>query len=91
MYYGRKCEALSYTKIVVQCTSEYIGSTTRLLASRVAEHSGRFSRTNRILTHPSTHFSHSNIREHVQACGNPITIDNSTILDSCSNANDLRI
>ena len=44
---------------------EYIGSTTRLPASRVAEHFGRNLRANRILAHPS----HSNIREHAQTCG----------------------
>ena len=79
--------SLIYKYSCVQCASEYIGSTTRLLASRVAEHSGRSLRTNRILAHPS----HSNIREHAQTCGTPITIDNFTILDSCSNTNDLRI
>ena len=71
----------------VQCASEYIGSATRLFASRVAEHSGRSLRTNRILDHPS----HSNIREHARTCGTPITIDNFTIVTSCSNTNDLRI
>ena len=79
--------SLIYKYSCVQCASEYIGSTTRLLASRVAEHSGRSLRTNRILARPS----HSNIREHAQTCGTPITIDNFTILDSCSNTNDLRI
>ena len=64
-----------------------MGSTTRLLASRVAEHSGRSFRTNKILAHPS----HSNIREHARTCGTPIIIDNFTILDSSSNTNDLRI
>ena len=65
---------------------EYIGSTTRLLASRVADHSRRSLHTNRILAHPS----HSNITENAQTCDTPITIDNFTILDSCSNINDLR-
>ena len=37
------------------------------------------------------HPFHSNIREHAQTCGTPITIDNFTILDSRSNTNDLRI
>ena len=64
--------SLIYKYSCVQCTSEYIGSTTRLLASRLAEHSGRSLRTNRILSHTS----HSNIREHAQTCGTPITIDN---------------
>ena len=88
MYYRRKCEALSYINIVV-CNAHWSISVQQpvYLASRVAEHSGRSLRTNRILAHPS----HSNIREHAQTCGTPITIDNFTILDSCSNTNDLRI
>ena len=58
---------------------------TRLESS--SAYSGRSLRTNRILAHTS----HSNIREHAHTCGTPITIDNFTILESCSNTNDLRI
>ena len=72
--------SLVYKFSCAQCASEYIGSTSRLLASRVAEHSGRSLRTGRVLAHPS----HSNIREHAKSCGAPITLDHFTILDSCS-------
>ena len=65
----------------VQCASEYIDSTTRLLDSSVdelCEHSGITLRTNRILTRPSQ----SNIREHAETCGTPITLKKFIILNS---------
>ena len=79
--------SLVYKFSCAQCASEYIGSTSRLLASRVAEHSGRSLRTGRVLAHPS----HSNIREHAESCGALVTLDHFTILDSCSSSKDLRI
>ena len=42
--------SLIYKFSCVRCTSEYIGSTTRALCVRVAEHAGRSHRTNHLLT-----------------------------------------
>ena len=41
--------SLIYKYSCVRCTSEYIGSTTRILTTRVAEHAGRSHRTDRII------------------------------------------
>ena len=71
----------------VQCTSEYVGSTTHSLYRRVAQHSGRSFRTNRLLTTPP----HSNIRDHTFNCHSPITLENFTILNSCKSETDLHI
>ena len=79
--------SLIYKYSCVRCTSEYIGSTTRILTTRVAEHAGRSHRTDRILANPP----HSNIRDHAETCGSPIVLDNFNIIDSCNNSNDLRI
>ena len=70
----------------VQCTSEYAGSTTHSLR-RVAQHSGRSFRTNRLLTTPP----HSNIRDHTFNWHSPITLENFTILNSCKSETDLHI
>ena len=79
--------SLVYKFSCVRCTSEYIGSTSRVLHVRVAEHAGRSSRSGRPLAVPP----HSNIREHQQTCDSPIALDNFSILNSYSNQNDLRI
>ena len=79
--------SLIYKSSCVRCTSEYIGSTTRILTTRVAEHAGRSHRTDRILANPP----HSNIRDHAETCGSPIVLDNFNIIYSCNNSNDLRI
>ena len=71
----------------VQCTSEYVGSTTHSLYRRVAQHSGRSFRTNRLLTTSP----HSNIRDHTFNCHSPITLENFTILNSCKSETDLHI
>ena len=79
--------SLVYKFSCIRCMSEYIGSTTRLLHVRVAEHAGRSFRTNRPLSVPP----HSNIRHHTEQCGAPISIDHFSIIDTCSNQIDLRI
>ena len=79
--------ALVYKYCCARCASEYVGSTSRALATRVAEHAGRSFRTNRILTNPPN----SNIYEHANNCDSPITLDNFSILNSCSNISDLHI
>ena len=71
----------------VQCTSEYVGSTTHSLYRRVAQHSGRSFRNNRLLTTSP----HSNIRDHTFNCHSPITLENFTILNSCKSETDLHI
>ena len=79
--------SLIYKFSCVHCTSEYIGSTTRALCVRVAEHAGRSHRTNHLLTSPP----YSSIREHASACDSPVSLDNFSILGSCKNVLDLRI
>jgi hypothetical protein len=69
------------------CASEYVGSTSRTLKTRVAEHAGRSCRTGALLTHPS----HSSIRTHAERCDVPVNEKSFTILDSCSNVFSLRI
>ena len=79
--------SLIYKYSCVRWTSEYIGSTTRILTTRVAEHAGRSHRTDKILANPP----HSNIRDHAEICGSPIVLHNFNIIDSCNNSNDLII
>lgn len=79
--------ALIYKFSCVRCTSEYIGSTTRTLCVRVAEHAGRSYRTGHLLASPS----HSSIRDHALSCDSPIRLDNFSILGRCNNVLDLRI
>ena len=71
----------------VQCTSEYVGSTTHTFYRCVAQHSGRSFRTNRLLTTPP----HSNIRDHTFNCPSPITPENFTMLNSYKSETDLHI
>ena len=78
---------LVYKYCCAHCASEYVGSTSRTLAIRVAEHAGRSFRTNRILTNPPN----SNIYEHASKCNSPITLENFSILNSCNNISDLHI
>ena len=79
--------SLVYKYCCARCASEYVGSTSRALATRVAEHAGRSYRTNRILTNPPN----SNIYEHANNCDSPITLENFSILNSCNNISDLHI
>ena len=80
--------SLIYKFSCVRCASEYIGSSTRVLCVRVAEHAGRSPRTNNhLLTSPP----YSSIREHASVCDSPVSLDNFSILGSCKNVLDLQI
>ena len=78
--------SLVYNFCCSRCESQYVGSTTRTLGARVAEHLGRSYRTNRFITTPS----HSSIRDHSFECDVRVSIDDFKILASNSNPNDLR-
>lgn len=69
------------------CSSGYVGMTSHNLYKRVAEHAGRSFRTGSNLSVPP----HSAIRDHSNNCNIPINLNSFTILDSASNAIDLRI
>ena len=79
--------SLVYQFSCVNCTSGYVGCSRRTLATRVAEHAGKSSRTGRALTTPP----HSSVREHVETCGSPVTMNQFKILDFCNSNNDLCI
>ena len=79
--------SLVYQFSCVNCTSGYVGCSRRTLATRVAEHAGKSSRTGRALTTPP----HSSVREHAETCGSPVTINQFEILDFCNSNNDLCI
>ena len=72
------CASLKF--ICARCVSEYVGSTTRTLHTRVAEHAGRSFRTGSILSVPS----HSIVRTHSESCGVPVTLDDYCIICSTS-------
>jgi len=76
-----------YQYCCARCASVYVGSTTRTLHVRMAEHSGRSFRTGNILAHPS----HSNIRIHAEQCDSPVISNNFKILDSVNHPIDLRL
>ena len=67
--------------------SEYVGSTTRTLYTRVAEHAGRSFRTGSVLSVPP----HSMVRAHSGSCAVPVTLENFCIIGSTSSAIDLHI
>lgn len=80
--------SLVYSFCCAHCASIYVGSTVRILHSRVAEHRGRSSRTGARLTDPP----HSLIRNHANTCSSaPIKIEDFKILGNCNNVLDLRI
>ena len=71
-----------------QCGAMYVGSTTRTLHVRTAEHAGRSHRTGRILSQPP----HSSVREHAEgSCDTPVSSSNFSILDRCNEKVGLRI
>ena len=69
-----------------QCSSEYVGSTTRTLNVRTCEHVGKSFRTGIPLTTPSN----SSIRSHAEICSGDISLDNFSIIGS-ANGLDLKI
>lgn len=79
--------SLIYKFSCARCASGYIGSTTRTLAVRVAEHAGRSFRTNNVLSNTPN----SNIYDHAIHCKVDIDLDSFTILNSCNNKIDLHI
>jgi hypothetical protein len=84
-----KClrSSVVYKFSCAQCASEYVGSTTRTLRTRIAEHAGRSFRTGNLLAKPP----HSSIRSHAEKCDVPVTLDDFTILCNTSDQTDLRI
>ena len=78
---------LVYQFSCVNCTSGYVGCSRRTLATRVAEHAGKSSRTGRALTTPP----HSSVRERAETCGSPVTTNQFKILYFCNSNNDLCI
>ena len=79
--------SLVYKYSCSRCESQYVGSTTRTLGARVAEHVGRSYRTERFLAAPLN----SSIRDHSYECDSKVSIEDFKILTSNSNSNDLRI
>ena len=79
--------SLIYKFSCAQCVSEYVGSTTRALYMRIAEHASKSHHTNNPLSSPP----YSSIRDHAEQNGSPITIDQFSKLNSTKNAHDLRI
>lgn len=71
------------------CASVYVGSTARILRTRVAEHSGHSHRTGARLTTPLQ----SVVRSHAASCspGAPVSLDQFEIIGTCSSSLDLRI
>ena len=81
------CSSLVYKFSCVQCTSEYVGMTTRTLGNRVDEHKGVSFRTGVRLTTPT----HSAVREHSESCGAAVDIYSFRVLSTSSYELDLRI
>ena len=69
-----------------QCTSSYVGQTSKQLKVRVSQHKGCSFRTNHPLTIPEK----SNIFHHSLTTNHPITLENFKILASCDKF-DLRL
>jgi len=76
-----------YNYSCARCACSYVGSTTRTLGVRIAEHSGRSYRTGAMLAHPS----YSSVRAHAESCDVRVHREDFTILGSTSNSIDLRI
>ena len=69
-----------------QCTSSYVGQTSKQLKVRVSQHKGCSFRSNNPLTNPEK----SNILDHSLTANHPITLENFKILASCDRF-DLRL
>ena len=64
------------------CGAQYVGSTTRSLATRAAEHAGISVRTGVPLSQPPQ----SHIRDHLLTCGGPqIALNHFEIIGTCNN------
>ena len=90
---NKTCTTCSRSSVVYKfncslCGTTYVGSTSRTLCLRTAEHKGISCRTGRPLTAPP----HSAIRLHCeQAHDVPVKAENFSILDSTQNTVSLRI
>ena len=70
------------------CAASYVGSSTRMLRVRAAEHMGISHRTNL----PLSSLTHSAIRDHASGtCGSALDFNNFSIIDSHVNPISLRI
>ena len=86
--------SLVYKFSYAQCASTYIGSTGRMLRTRVAEHAGKSYRTGVRFGRPllgSAGPPQSAVREHAEGCDVSMVLDNFSILNSTSSLLDLRI
>ena len=69
------------------CASAYVGSTMRMLGTRIAEHRGLSIRTGQPLLHPPQ----SSIRHHCDSLAHDLSPQNFNIIATCNNFLDLRI
>jgi len=76
-----------YEFCCARCASTYVGSTSRTLGTRIAEHAGRSYRTGSLLGSPP----HSNVRLHAESCDVNISDTCFKILGSASDVISLRI
>ena len=81
------CSNVVYCFRCPDCMSRYLGSTTRNLKIRIAEHMGVSFRTGTQITNPSF----SKIREHSLACNHSISEENFSIKYRAKYTSDLRI
>ena len=80
--------AVVYKFSCPECGALYVGSTTRSLATRTAEHAGVSVRTGRPLTQPPE----SHIRDHLLSCNGPqVNLKHIDIIGTCQNKTELRI
>ena len=74
--------AVVYKYVCPACGAQYVGSTTRSLATRAAEHAGISVRTGVPLSQPSQ----SHIRDHLLTCGGPqIALNHFEIIGTYNN------
>ena len=80
--------AVVYKFSCPECGVQYVGSTTRSLATRTAEHAGVSVRTGRPLSQPPQ----SHIRDHLLSCNGPqVNLKHIDIIGTCQNKTELRI
>ena len=82
----RSCVIYQF-RCVHPCTSAYVGSTMRLLGTRIAEHRGLSIRTG----HPLLHPPQSSIRHHCDRYNHDLSHENFRVIASSNNFLDLRI
>ena len=74
--------AVVYKYVCPECGAQYVGSITRSLATRAAEHSGISVRTGVPISQPFQ----SHIRDHLLTCGGPqIALNHFEIIATCNN------